>query len=249
MKHLRTIFILILCVAMMLGTVSCADLGEGEDENSFHKYFSGVYVLSHFGFKKVKISRFHDYPEGEEDIKEAVETMDYCYIAFQVAKDYTLTVNDFACFAKTNKGEGTLILEFFISDQIPTRLKDSDNDQYTYLPKSDEVGEDDEVISDETYAPETDSEGNQVDRGEVDEDIFNRPGYAKTTFEVSEEWDSFYLSFDQAQTVGAGHFIVIRVKNNCYIKDKENDPELANAKSVNFTFNHLMFNFSNVQKT
>ncbi len=247
MKQIRRIIAVILCVATVLSIGSCADLGEGEDEVTFHKYFSNVSLLSHYGYQRLKIKTFHEFPEDEAEIEEVVATLDYCYIAFRVSSKYTLSVNDFAFFAKAKKGtQGTLILEFFISDHIPTRLKDSGDDEYTYLPKDTAAEDAAEDSSPETYAHETDENGDNIERDEVDENIFDRPGYAKTTFEITDDWDSTYLEFDQPQTVEPGHYIVLRVKNNCYIKDAETDPELADAERVSFTFNYLMFNFSNV---
>ncbi len=247
MKHLRRIIAVILCVAAVLSLTSCVDLGEGEDEVAFHRYFSNVSLLSHFGYQRVKINRFHEFPEDESDIKEVVATLDYCYIAFRVSSDYTLSVNDFAFFAKAPKGtQGTLILEFYISDHIPTRLRNSGEDEYIYLPKDTAAEDAAEDSSPEIYEHETDENGDTVAREEVDEDIFDSPGYAKTTFAITDDWNSTYLEFDQPQTVQPGHYIVVRVKNNCYIKDAETDPELADAERVAFTFNYLMFNFSNV---
>ncbi len=249
MKHLRRIIAVIWCIAIVFSICSCVDMGEGDDDVTFYKYFSNVSLLSHAGYQRLKIETFHEFPENETEIEKVVEPHDYCYIAFRVSSIYTLSVNDFAFFAKAEDGtQGTLILEFFISDRIPTKLKNSGDDEYTYLPKDTAADNAAEDSAPETYTHETDENGESIEREEIDESIFDMSGYAKTTFEVTDEWKSIYLAFDQPQTVDPEHYIVIRVKNNCYIADAETDPELADAQNVSFTFNYLMFNFSNVTK-
>ncbi len=245
MKLLRRVGVLLLCAALTFGGTSCVDLGEGLDENSFQQYFSKVWLLSHSGLSLHEVSKFHQYAEGETEIEQVVPMRDYCYIAFCVS-DYTLTVNDFAFFAKTNGGSHTMVMEFYITNELPTRLKDSGSDEYVPLPSDpDENAEDADV--DKTHIYEDDGEGGTVPREETDEtELFSEAGYAKSTFEVDEEWDSVYLNFDKPQTVTKGQFIVVRIKNNCILDIP--DPDIRENGQIVFTFNHLMFNFSGVTK-
>ncbi len=221
------------------------DLGEGDEEDSFHRYFSKVWLLSHSGLSLHEVSKFHQYAEGEAEIEKVVPMRDYCYIAFCVA-DYTLTVNDFAFFARSTDGPHMMVLEFYITDELPTRLKDSGSDAYVPLPSNPNENAPDAEV-DQTYVYEEDGEGETIPRDEIDEtDLFSAAGYAKTTFEIDEEWDSVYLGFETPQTVTQGQFIVVRIKNNCILETP--DPDIVEDGQIMFTFNHLMFNFSDVTK-
>ncbi len=236
----KRIALAILClVAVFLS--ACADFGAGLTETSFYDYFSGVYMLSHDGMHEKDIKDFNMPISMEESdkIEEAVPEREYAYIAFRVAGGYTLAVDEFAFFAKGIDG-GTLELDFFIADKIPTKLEDTDG-SYTYFP---DISVDDPESTDHThydgdrYYPTTNAEGTVETRAnEVDESAFSGGGYAKTSFELSAYWNSAHLEFPEPQTVRAGQYIVIRVQNNCKA------PDGTVPAPVKFTINYLMFRF------
>ncbi len=220
---------------------SCADMGVGDDEDAFKKYFSNVILLSHSGRSERSISAFNaevSY-ENSTEIKEVIDCGDYCYIAFEVADGYTLTVDEFAFFAKTDGKSGTLDIEFYVTDEIPTKIDSGSSD--VYYPDSAEG-------DNEVYTPETDADsGDIIDRGENekgDADIFTEDKkYHTDSMHVSAEWSSVLLEFDTPQTVKTGQYIVIRVKTNCLaIEARENE-------RIKFTINYLMFHFENAEQT
>ena len=114
-------------VALLLSLASCADFGAGENEDDFKKYFSGVYLLSKKGLEKYLIEDFNkDINMEDTDIPQVVLCKEYCYIGFRVADDYTVSLSEFAFFARTDSGEGVLELEFYIVDKMPTSIKDDE---------------------------------------------------------------------------------------------------------------------------
>ncbi len=260
-----------LSLVLLMTQVSCADMGEGEGENAFYQYFSHVYLISPSGRSIQSIARFNESisMDGSTEIKEVVGAKDYCYIAFWVAPGWTLTVDEFAFFFKgADNGQlddgnavpaRPMILDFYISDTLPTKIRfdGEEKNDYLYLPvpsEMDTVGEVDGV-----YTPDTDSSGAAVERpDEVDESVFDSPGYARSLVNVTNDWDSVLLSFDTPQVVKGGQFIVVRINNNCHFDGDPPAPAGAQTgdaatsstlENVKFTFNYLMFHFRSAQKS
>ncbi len=253
---------LVLCLCAVCSSVACVDLGVGEDEDDYKKYFSSVYLISPNGVTKKKYSYFDSEAELDDvfetnengdiidddfNLDDALEVkkigfQKFSYICFKASQDYTLTVDEFAFFARTHSGEGVLDIEFFVSDVFPTKMKDVDDGSDVYIPEDN--GEDDEMHN-QTDVAETDEDGNIVDSGEIDEDIFNSmQSFYSAKFNISEEWDSVHLVFNEPQMVGKGQinkYVVVRIKNNSYIAD-------SNEESVKFTLNCPLFRFSEVVK-
>ncbi len=258
------LLLLALCGALLFSLCGCADMGAGDSKDAFYKYFSHVYLISSSGLSVQSIKNFNESitMENSSEVKEVVEAKEYRYIAFRVASEWTLTVDEFAFFFK---GAGTapvdgqqdfLIMDFFISDTLPSKIRfDADEkEEYLYLPmpsEQDTVGDTDGV-----YTPETDTAGGAVDRtDEVDESIFDDPGYARGVVTVTPDWDSVLLSFDTPQVVKGGQYIVVRINNNCEFEKEPDYSDLAGEgggavipEPVSFTFNYLMFHFNAAQK-
>ncbi len=253
---------LILCLLTVCSSVACMDLGMGEDEDDYKKYFSSVYLISPNGVTKKKYSYF----DSEAELDDVFETDDdgnivddafdlddalavkkigfqrFSYICFKASSDYTLTVDEFAFFARTQSGKGVLDIEFFVSEVLPTKIKDVDNGEDIYIPEDN--GEDDEMYK-QTDTVQTDEEGNIVESDEIGEEIFDSmQSFYSTKFDISEEWNSVHLVFNEPQMVGKGQvnqYVIVRIKNNSYIAD-------SNEESVKFTLNYPLFRFSEVIK-
>ena len=239
MKHLKRIILILLTVSTISALLSsCVDMGVGDDEEAFKKYFSSVILLSHEGRTERSIGAFNasiTY-ENSTDIKEVVNCSDYCYIAFQVSDGYTLVVDEFAFYAKTDGSQATLELEFYVTDEIPTKIENGDSD--VYFPGTSDG-------DNSVYIPETDStSGEIIDRGEsekTDTDIFTEDKkYYTDSMKVSSKWSSVLLEFDTKQTVNEGEYIVIRIKNNCESADE--------SQRIRFTINYLMFHFEDAKQ-
>ncbi len=227
-------------------------MGEGDSETSFHDYFSAVYLFSNgFGLYKRSIKDFNDnYPEDDSAPPEVIERREYCYIAIRVAKGYTLTVDDFAFFAKADGVGGVLSLDFFISPSIPSNVVDKDSEEKNYYPQN----PDDTVEYEGEYGEaDKDDDGNDTDReGEVNESDLFKPfkSYAKTQFTIYPDvWESTHLEFGDPQVAKAGEFIIVRVRNNCQLVDETLSPDSPENQNLTFTFNYLMFHFSKVVKS
>lgn len=238
MKHIKklTAILAALCISSLL-LCSCADMGVGGDEEAFKNYFSKVILLSHGGRTERSISSFNAKIayENSDKIDNVVDFGDYCYIAFEVADGYVLTVDEFAFFARTEDTAGSLELEFYVTDELPTKIENDGGE--VYFPDS-------AVGDNEVYVPETDSAtGEPVDRGESersDGDVFTEDKkYHSDSMSVSSRWGSVLLEFDTPQTVSEGEYIVIRVKNNI---------TAAESQRIRFTINYLMFHFKNVEQ-
>ncbi len=81
------------------------------------------------------------------------------------------------------------------------------------------------------------------------EDIFTEPGYAHAALSLSGEWNSTHLEFDEPQTVREHQFIIVRVNNNSYIPEATPDEDAPlRPLPIAFTFNYLLFRFTNVTK-
>lgn len=236
----KKILSVILCVLSVL-LCSCADMGEGLEQDSFKNYFSNVILLSHEGRSERSITAFNGEIslENSTEIKDVIDCSDYCYIAFEVADGYVLKVDEFAFFARTEDVAGVLELEFYVTDELPTKIEGGESD--VYFPDS--SGEDNSV-----YLPETDATSGEIvereDGERSDADIFKAEDkYHSESMRVSAEWDSVLLEFDTPQTVKAGEYIVIRISNNCLaVGERENE-------RISFTINYLMFHFTQAEKS
>ena len=263
MKLLLKLTAFAVSVVMLLSLVSCADLGVGESADDFKKYFSGVYVVSKNGASKYAIGEFNrDISIEDTDIPTVIPHNEYCYIGFRVAEGYTVSLSEFAFHALSGAGEGVLELEFYIVDKMPKSIK-NDSGEDTELPPLDE---EEEVSPEEgDGSGENDADGDQAegeapegeqpdgeggtgeDTEDSEEDIFvPESQFHVSTFKVGEEWDSVLLQFDGAKTVESGQYVVVRINNNCY--SPSGDGEEEQTPSVSFTFNYLLFHFTDAYK-
>ena len=233
------------CVALLLSLASCADFGAGENEDDFKKYFSGVYVLSKSGAEKYSIEDFNrDIHMEDMDIPIVVPYNEYCYIGFRVSEEYTLSLSEFALFAKTQNGEGELELEFYITDKMPTSIKNDDGNDVE-MTGVDEV--ETQTPSESDANNETNSDSETETETEIrEEDLFIPANKIHTaTFSVGEEWDSVLLEFDGSKTIEPKQYVIVRVGNNCYFSS---DDEEEKTPSVSFTFNYLLFHITEAHK-
>jgi hypothetical protein len=248
------------CIALLLSLTACMDSGAGENEDDFKKYFSGVYVVTKQDAKKYSIEKFNEDISIEDmDIPVVVPYEEYCYIGFKVDEQYTVSLSEFAFFVKTEEGRGTLDLEFYIVDNMPSSIKNDDGNDVK-LPTLDS---DETLPTAESAQPksapttgegETQSESETESQGESDtqteteiyeEEVFVPSSkFHSYTFSIDEEWDSVLLQFDEVKTVNPGQYIVVRIKNNCYSATSEEEVPTA----VSFTFNYLMFYFNDARK-
>ena len=240
MKLLCKLTALAVCVALILSLASCADFGAGENEDDFKKYFSGVYVLSKIGAEKYSIEEFNrDIHIEDMDIPVVVPYNEYCYIGFRVSEEYTLSLSGFAFFAKTTGGEGELELEFYITDKMPTSIKDDDGNDVE-VPELDTAETQMSQESDADSATETETDIRE-------EDLFIPANKFHTAiFSVGEEWNSVLLEFDSEKTIGPKQYVIVRINNNCYLSS--DDEEEEKTPSVSFTFNYLLFHITDAHK-
>ncbi len=226
-------------------------MGKGDSETAFYDYFSSVFLFSlDNGLTKRSIKTFNEnYPTDDSEPPVVVDPYEYCYVAFRVAKGYTLTVGEFAFYAKAVGAGGVLSLDFFITTAVPSAILDKNSDEYNYYPTN---PDDDTSYEGEFQEPEKDDEGNDIPRDDEvkEESLFSASlSYAKTQLRISpDEWNSTHLKFGEPQTVRAGEFIVIRVRNNCYISDEIFEEDAPEYEKLKFTFNYLMFYFSDIEK-
>ena len=224
------------------------DLGAGDAEEALGDYISEVYVLTEQGVCQYSISHFTaGMGLGDTNIPVVVPYDEYCYIGFRIADGYTVTLSEFAFFAKTYSGHGVLDLEFYIVDKMPTAIKGSDgNDVVISSPGG---GGSNETEPDARPDAETDTGTESLTQSETEEhireeDLFlsdNR--FHSSRFTIGEAWDSVLLQFGGEKTVKGGQFVIVRIKNNCYSAsdDNESDP-------VAFTFNYLLFYINSAHK-
>ena len=248
MKAIQRLIAFAVCIALILSLCSCADFGAGEDEDDFKKYFSGVYLLSAEGSEKYLIEHFNkDIGIEDTEIPEVVSYKEYCYIGFRVSEEYTVSLSEFAFFAKTQSGSGELELEFYIVDKMPTSIKIEDGGDV-------EIPSPDEELQPPTEGEQPgDTEGDGEDDAEAEiqeEDVFTPANKFHTcTFSVSEEWSSVLLQFDGAKSVEPKQYVIVRINNNCYSSsDDEEEGEEEQTPSVSFTFNYLLFHFTDARK-
>ena len=199
---------LAICFALAFSLTACMDLGVGESADALSTYFSGVYVLSKSGLETYSIREFNrDISIENSEIPTVVGHEEYCYIGFCVANGYTITLSEFAFFAKTETGSGVLDLELYAVDKMPTSIEDEDDASQT--PPSD--GEDGE-----------------------EEDLFpSENSFHTSTFSIGEEWNSVLLKFDGTQTVKGGEYVIVRVKNNCFA---DSDGEALTPVAFTFNY-------------
>jgi len=240
MKLLCKLTALAVCVALLLSLASCADFGVGENEDDFKKYFSGVYVLSKIGAGKYSTEEFNrDIHIEDMDIPVVVPYNEYCYIGFRVSEEYTLSLSEFAFFAKTTGGEGELELEFYITDKMPTSIKDDDGNDV-------EVPELDTAETQMSQESDADSE-TETETDIREEDLFIPANKFHTAiFSVGEEWNSVLLEFDGEKTIGPKQYVIVRINNNCYLSSDDEGEE--KTPSVSFTFNYLLFHITDAHK-
>ena len=246
MKILCKLTALAVCVALILSLASCADFGVGENEDDFKKYFSGVYVLSKSGAEKYSIEDFsRDISMEDMDIPIVVPYNEYCYIGFRVSEEYTLSLSEFAFFAKTQSGEGELELEFYITDKMPSSIKDDDGNDVE-MPGLDEGETQTPPESDANS--ETNSDSETETETEIREDDLFIPAnkFHTYTFSIGEEWNSVLLEFDGSKTIEPNQYVIVRINNNCYLSSDDEGEE--KTPSVSFTFNYLLFHFTDAHK-
>lgn len=217
---------------------SCIDMGEGDDENAFKDYISDVFLLSHLGRTRRSIAAFNeDIHLGDTDISDdVVGYRAYAYIGFRISNSKDVVVDEFALFMKTESGKHTLDLEFYVSENMPTKLEGTSGEDPVYFPNGDNGGDD--VL--ETNPP-TDGNGNVIDReNEIKEEDLQGL-YFTAQFTISEEWTSTLFEFEVPQEARGGDYIIIKIKNNCAGGDySEEESDIA------FTINYLMFRFTSV---
>ena len=227
---------LALTVALLLSLAACADFGVGEGEDDFKQYFSGVHVLSASGAKDYPIEDFNrDIHLGDDEIPTVVSYDESCYIGFRVSDGYTVTLSEFAFFARAATS-GVLALEFYTVDKMPTSVKDKDGDGVT-PPDPDAP-----IAASAQTEEET---GTEADTEISEEEIFiPSKKFHGSTFSVDEDWSSVHLKFDAPQVVRGGEYVVVRIHNNCASPDGTEDA----TPSVSFTFNYLLFHFTDAHK-
>ena len=254
MKFFQKLTAFAVCSAFVLPLASCADFGVGESADDFKKYFSGVYVLSKTSAEKYSIDTFNENIDMDDtEIPVVVPYREYCYIGFRVDKQYDLSISEFAFFAKTENGTGTLSLDFYVVDSMPTSIKGDDGE--VEIPSLDDSADGSDGSSDSSLGDSADGSDDNGDdsTGSADDDsdstvtedeIFTPINkFHTSTFLIGEEWDSVLLQFDGSKSVSAGQYVVVRINNNCYFGD-----EAEEDSSVSFTFNYLLFHFTDAHK-
>jgi hypothetical protein len=240
MKFFQKLTAIAVCGVCVLSLASCADFGVGESADDFKKYFSGVYVLSKKSAQKYPIEEFNgDIGMEDTEIPVVVPYQEYSYVGFRVDKQYDLSISEFAFFAKTESGTGVLSLDFYVVDSMPTSIKGEDGD--VEVPSLD----DSEDGSDDNGDDSTGSADDDSDSTVTEDEIFTPINkFHTSTFLIGEEWDSVLLQFDGSKSVNAGQYVVVRINNNCYFSDKAEEED----SSVSFTFNYLLFHFTDARK-
>ena len=222
MKTIRSILILLLMILPLM--VSCADLGAGGFEEDYMDYFSSVILMSPDGKKTKRMTDFYEAIslEDSDTMYDVVDFDDYRLIAFEVATGYTLTVSECAFFLHTEEKSADLMFSFYVADELPSRVEGN-----TVTTPPEEPTNPDDTTSERT-----------------EDDIFGSlDSYHNDTVSIGAEWDSTHLEFDDAQTVEAGQYIVIRITNNvCSCGEEETEP------AVPFTLNYFLFYIEEVTK-
>ncbi len=226
----------------------CVDLGVGDDENAFKEYFSSVYVLSRTGIKQFNIAEFNRNITLEDMGIPVVPTLgygQYSYIGFRVAENYEISIDEFAFFAKTAEDAGQLDLEFYVVKHMPTKIQIDDENTADGIPKDDEQSGEDSSDSESASGGETGDETGDESEDITEDEVFNDSSLCFVShFSVTNEWNSVLLEFEEVEVVPPRWFIVVRIRNNCYIKNKDEEE----TPPVLFTFNYLMFHCADARK-
>ena len=227
------------CLSLVFSLASCTDLGAGESTDALGEYFSKVYVLSENGSKEYSISHFNDDIDLEDiDIPVVVPYEEYCYIGFRIADGYTVSLSEFAFFARTESESAVLELEFYTVDKMPTSLKDSSGNDVVISPS------DGEGSSGAQTGSDTGSGADEGSDNTDEEDLFSSENrFHSASFSISEEWNSVLLQFNVEKTVKGGEYVIVRIKNNCFsaLGDEAYEP-------IAFTFNYLLFYINSAHK-
>ena len=228
-----------ICLVLVLSLASCTDLGAGESTDALGEYFSKVYVLSENGSKEYSISHFNDDIDLEDiDIPVVVPYEEYCYIGFRVADGYTISLSEFAFFARTESESAVLELEFYTVDKMPTSIKDSSGNDVVISPSDGEGSSGAQTGSDTGRGADEGSDNTD------EEDLFSSENrFHSASFSISEEWNSVLLQFNGEKTVKGGEYVIVRIKNNCFsaLGDEAYEP-------IAFTFNYLLFYINSAHK-
>ena len=239
MKRFFKLIASAVCLSLVFSLASCTDLGAGESTDALGEYFSKVYVLSENGSKEYSISHFNDDIDLEDiDIPVVVPYEEYCYIGFRVADGYTISLSEFAFFARTESESAVLELEFYTVDKMPTSLKDSSGNDVVISPS------DGEGSSGAQTGSDTGSGADEGSDNTDEEDLFSSENrFHSASFSISEEWNSVLLQFNGEKTVKGGEYVIVRIKNNCFsaLGDEAYEP-------IAFTFNYLLFYINSAHK-
>lgn len=239
MKRFFKLIASAICLSLVFFLASCTDLGAGESTDALGEYFSKVYVLSENGSKEYSISHFNDDIDLEDiDIPVVVPYEEYCYIGFRVADGYTISLSEFAFFARTESESAVLELEFYTVDKMPTSLKDSSGNDVVISPS------DGEGSSGAQTGSDTGSGADEGSDNTDEEDLFSSENrFHSASFSISEEWNSVLLQFNGEKTVKGGEYVIVRIKNNCFsaLGDEAYEP-------IAFTFNYLLFYINSAHK-
>ncbi len=179
-------------------------MGAGTDTESYKDYFSGVVLLDRGGRIDESIGIFGEYGNAEEHgIKDAVGISNYCYMAFEAADGYTLTVSELAFYARAEEA-GTLNFEIYKVSELPTKLLNKDGTN-TVLP---------------------DEYGNTDENDGTDETVFTEENkYGTYSFALEKEWNSRHYDLEKSITVSGGEYIVLRFLNNCVLPNEVEEKE------------------------
>ena len=230
-------------MSLLLSLASCTDFGAGEAEYELEEYFSSVCVLSDGGSEQYSFSHFNsDIDLGYSNIPAVVPYDEYCYIGFRVADGYTVKLSEFAFFARSASGSGSLELEFYVVEKMPTSIKGSDGSDVVISAQESEASSGTEISSEIVEDTETSVETAEYIR---EEDVFiSDNNFYRSEFSISENWDSVLLQFSGEKTVRGGEYVVVRIKNNCYSASGSESYE-----PISFTFNYLLFYINSAHKS
>ncbi len=233
MRALRSIcLILISVIILCLSLSSCMDMGEVADAEQFKDCFDSVHLLDRGEHSTVSIGSFSAFEaDSSYDIEQVLDPSEYCYIAFQAADGYTLTVSELAFFAKI-EGEGVLNYEVYVTDALPEMILNSDG-SYTTYPNG--------LGTVPNLDPST----------AVTESIFSEDCLVgSAALRTDSDWDSTHLKLDRAVVLSEENYLVIKFTDNCVkIQDgtAEGEPPVyGELLPLRFTVNYLLFYFDEI---
>ena len=133
-------------------------------------------------------------------------------------------------------------LEFYVVKHMPTKIQIDDENTVDGIPKEDEqAGENSSANSAPASGDETGDETEDI----TEDEAFNDSSLCFVShFSVTNEWNSVLLELDEVEVIPPKWFIVVRIRINCYIKNKEEEE----TPPVSFTFNYLMFHCADARK-